>query len=225
MNGGIMKLHGAAALAIAALLFLPLAGLAAQAEAPASPGADAPTPSQPKAEEAPVSPFLPGEQTIGLSAGLQLPAFLLPESGGGVGNLGKLGGSFSFSYQYFVARGLALGGNIGGSYNGTIGGNSMYVVPLGFTTAYWWTKLPFEFSVLGEAGAFLMRYKYTDGSTGMIDPFLKAGGAAYWRATSSWSLGLQTYLWFVPEIHYGSYADLSQFAGLVETSLAVVYHL
>lgn len=213
-----MKPHSAAALAVAALLLLPVALLAADSPDPIASAPE--TPSGPNSVDAPTSPFLPGEQLIGLSAGFHIPVFLAPETGGGVGNL-TLGGSFAFSYQYFVVRGLAIGGNIAGAFNGTIGGKSVFVAPLGVTAAYWWTKLPFEFSVLGEGGAYLMRYN----GSGIVDPFAKAGAAAYWRATASWSLGLQAYLWFVPELHYGSHADLSQYAGFVETSIAAVYHL
>lgn len=218
-----MKPRSAAALVIAALFLLPFAAYAADqappapAEAPSSPADGA---AGPGSSESPVNPFVPGEQLIGLSAGLNIPVFLLPQSGGGVGNLG-LGGSFSFSYQYFVLRGLSLGGNIAGDFNGTIGGSSVFIAPLGFTTSYWWSVLPFEFSALFEAGAYLMRYN----GNGIVDPFAKLGGGAYWRATSSWSLGLQAYLWFVPEIHYGSYTKLSQYAGFVETSITAVYHL
>jgi hypothetical protein len=217
-----MKLYGAAFLAIAALL-LPVTGLVAQSQGDGSAdGAGSPSeaPSIPSAAEDPVNPFLTGEQLIGLSAGFHIPAFLAPVTGGGIGN-SILGGSFSFSYQYFVARGFSVGGNIAGAFNGTIGGNSIFTAPLGATVSYWWTKLPFEFSVLEETGAFLVRYN----GTGMIGPFFKGGGGAYWRATPSWSLGLQAYLWFLPEIHYGKYSSLSQYGGFVETSLAAVYHL
>jgi hypothetical protein len=213
MNGGTMKSASAAALIVAALL-LPVA---IYSESP-SPGPD-PT-LAPATIEEPVNPFLSGEQLIGLSAGFHIPVFLTPVNDQGVDNL-SLGGSFSFSYQYFVARGFSIGGNIAGAFNGTIGGKSVFIAPLGATASYWWTKLPFEFSVLGEAGGFLMRYN----GEGMLDPFLKAGGGAYWRASSSWSLGLQAYLWFVPEIHYGNYSELSQYSGFVETSIAAVYHL
>jgi len=218
-----MKPRSAAALAVAALFLLPVAlfGADSTESSPTDPAAASPgTVDVPGSIDTPASPFLPGEQLLGLSAGFQIPAFLVPETGGGVGNL-TLGGSFAFSYQHFVARSLAIGGNIAGAFNGTIGGKSVFTAPLGVTASYWWTRLPFEFSVLGEAGGYLMRY---DGH-GIIDPFVKAGGAAYWRATPSWSLGLQAYLWFVPEIHYGDYANLSQYGGFVETSIAAVYHL
>jgi hypothetical protein len=62
-------------------------------------------------------------------------------------------------------------------------------------------------------------------SKGMLGPFAKAGGGAYWRITSGWSVGLQAYFWFVPELHFDPYTDLNALAGYVETSLGAVYHL
>jgi hypothetical protein len=221
-----MKPHSAAVLALAALLLLPIAQLSADdttggaAAAPTAPSAPTTPPEGPAMDEAQASPFLPGEQLLGLSAGFHLPAFLEPVNGAGASNL-SLGGSFSFSYQYFALRSFAVGGNIAGAFNGTIGGSTVFVAPLGATASYWWTKLPFEVSVLGEAGAYLMRYN----NNGIIDPFLKAGGGAYWRAAASWSLGLQAYFWFVPELHYGNFGNLNQYGGFIETSIAAIYHL
>jgi hypothetical protein len=211
-----MKLHSAVALA-AALLLLPLAALAAEDQAPAK--ADPPS-SSPEVSDLPVNPFLQGEQTIGLSAGLYIPAFILPKTGGGADNL-DLGGAFSFSYQYFIARGFAIGGNLAGAFNNTIGDNTVFTAPLGLTAAYWWAKSSFEFDVFTELGAYLMRYD----SHGIMDPFAKAGAGTYWRINPSWSLGLQASFWFVPEIHYGDYTSLSQYGGFVETAVSAVYHL
>jgi hypothetical protein len=229
MNGGNMKLHSAAVLA-AALLLLPLAAFAdgapdaqpGDSQQGTAPGnAPVATPSDGSAGESTDSnPFLPGEQSIGLSAGLHIPMFLTPVTNHGVQNI-DLGGSFSFSYQYFLAQGWAVGGNIAASFNSTIGGSSIFTLPLGVTGAYWWAKVPFEFSIGAEAGAYMMR----ENGNGMFGPFAKAGGGAYWRISPSWGVGLQANLWFVPEIHYGAYSSLSQYGGFVETSLAAVYHL
>ena len=107
-----MKPHSAATLVLAALLLLPISPLAADSpggDKNPSPGSGPNIGSDTSDAIGSVNPFLPGEQTIGLAAGLQIPAFLLPSEGGGIGNL-KLGGSFSFSYQYFIARGLGIGG-------------------------------------------------------------------------------------------------------------------
>jgi hypothetical protein len=224
-----MKLQSAAVLA-AALLLLPLAAFAEgdSTAAPSdsqqgAPQADAPNlPTDGTASDIlqPNSPFLPGEQTIGLAAGAFIPVFLSPVTNNGVKNI-DIGGLFSFSYQYFVARGWSVGGDITAALNYTIGGSSLFTLPLGATVSYWWTKLPLEFSVLAEAGVYMMRYN----SEGMFDPFAKAGASAYWRITPSWGVGLQANFWFIPEIHYGDSSSLSQYAGYVETALAAVYHL
>jgi hypothetical protein len=231
MNGGIMKSHGAAVLA-AALLLLPLAAYAADQPSGSSQGdgqqqgpdqTETPgttPPDNAASDNTPINPFLPGEQTIGVAVGAQIPAFLVPVTGGGVGNI-KVGGSFSFGYQYFLARGWAVGGEIAASFNGTIGGASVFMLPLGATAAYWWTKLPFEFSVFAETGVYMMR----ENGEGIFGPFAKAGVGAYWRVSPAWSVGLRPSLWFIPEIHYGDYSSLNQYGGFVEASLTAVYHL
>jgi hypothetical protein len=226
-----MKLLSAAILA-AALILLPHPASTAEAsivrladssqqEPPAGDETEAPSDGTEEADAITSNnPFLPGEQTIGINAGLQIPSFIIPKTGEGASNL-KLGGNFGFTYQYFILRGFALGGNLSASYNSTIGGSSLFIMPLGMTAAFWWSKLPFEFSVFGELGAYMMR----ENGEGMIDPMAKIGAGAYWRISSGWSVGLQPCFWFVPELHYGEYKSLTQYAGFIETSLAAVYHL
>ena len=167
------------------------------------------------------NPFEKGTQTIGISAGLQAPLFTFGGDASTTDDKLKLGGLFAFQYQNFVAPGLALGGTISGAFNGTIGGRSLFIAPLSFRTAYWWSLLPFELCVGVEAGGYLMRLE----GKGMLGPFAKAGGGAYWRSSPSWSLGLQTYYWLVPEIHTGDYADLTRFGNFLEVGLSAVYHL
>jgi hypothetical protein len=220
-----MKSLGAAAL-VAALLLFPLSGLKAEGSIVrlgdvAAPAGDSPAEALPVGDQN--SPFQPGEQTVSFGLGALFPAFILPQTGAGIDNL-YTGGSFSFSYQYFVANGFAIGGNFAGAFNGTKGGLSLFTAPLGFTAAYWWTKLPLEFCVLAEAGGYLMRYS-TSPSKGIIDPFAKAGAGVFWRISPGWSVGVQGNFWFVPELHYGDYADLTQYSGFVETALSAVYHL
>jgi hypothetical protein len=232
MNGGTMKLSSAAIL-VAALIILPLPVLAAdnplvRLDDPSQQASSADevteeTPEDGDAEEEVITsmnPFLPGEQTIGISAGLQIPAFLLPKTGEGASNL-KLGGSFGFSYQYFLYRGFALGGDLSASYNTTISGLSVFILPLGVTASYWWTKLPFEFQIFGEAGVYMMRENHQ----GIIDPMAKFGVGAYWRLSSGWAVGLRPTFWFIPELHYGEYKSLTQYGGFVDAALTAVYHM
>lgn len=228
-----MKPKTAAVLGIAALLALaslPSAFAQSATEgggqtpgaAPAAPESPPQSPADGEvvAEDAlSANPFLRGDQTISLSIGLHIPLFILPDTSDE--RKLDLGGSFSFGYQYFVARGLALGGTIAGAFNSTIGDRSLFVAPLSFRTAYWWSFMPFEFDVAAEVGGYISRLS----GNGMLGPFAKVGGGAYWRGASSWSVGLQSYLWIVPEIHVGDYADLTQTAGFVEVAVTAVYHL
>jgi hypothetical protein len=224
-----MKLSSAAILS-AALILLPFPALAVektivqlddtQQEAPA--GGDSSAPSTEVGSDDAISnnPFLPGEQTIGIAIGLQIPSFILPKTGKGASNI-DLGGSFAFSYQYFVYRGFAIGGDIAVSYNATIGGSSVFILPLGMTAGYWWTKLPFEFAIMSGGGVYMMR----ENQEGIFDPFAKAGVGVYWRISSGWSIGIQPSFWFIPEIHYGKYSSLTQYGGFIDASLSAVYHL
>jgi|GEM_PF-268507 len=224
-----MKLSGVAVLAAAALFLLPLPALAADkpslrlADAPGqeapSDGGDNSAPDD-SASDSSDNPFLPGEQLLGVSAGLQIPWFILPKTGEGAANL-KLGGNFGFQYQYFLSPGFSVGGDLAASYNATIGGLSLFILPLCASASYWWTKLPFEFTVFGEAGVYMMRENHE----GIIDPMAKAGVGAYWRLSSGWSVGLKPTFWLIPEIHYGNYKSLTQTGGFIETSLSAVYHL
>jgi hypothetical protein len=225
-----MKLSSAAILA-ATLILLPLPLLAldgptalfddAQQENPSDNSPDQPSNAIGSEQETTnANPYLPGEQLLGLNIGLQIPSFILPKTGGGASNL-SLGGNFSFDYQYFISRGFSLGGDIAASYNSTIGGLSVFILPLGMTASYWWSKLPFEFTVFGEGGIYMMR----ENAEGIFDPFARAGIGAYWRVSSGWSVGVQPSFWFIPEIHYGNWSNLTQFGGFIDTALSAVYHL
>jgi len=173
------------------------------------------------AEAEAVNPFEKGSQTIGLSADFQVPLFTFGGDASTTKTNLKLGGTFSFQYQNFVARGLAIGGTVSGAFNGSIAGRSLFIAPLSFRTAYWWALVPFEFCVGAEAGLYLLRF---DGN-GTFGPFAKAGGAAYWKASPQWSLGLEAYYWLVPEIHTGDYASLTRVGNFLQTGISAVYHL
>jgi hypothetical protein len=167
------------------------------------------------------TPFTVGSQLISIAVAGQTPLFTFGGDASTTTANMYLGGSFTFGYQYFVARSLSIGGALSGSYNLSIGSLDLFILPLTFKTAYWWSLLPFEFSVSAEVGGYMMRF---DGN-GMLGPIAKAGGGAYYRVSSGWSLGFEANYWFVPEIHTGTYENLTRFGNFLETGLTAVYHL
>ena len=63
-------------------------------------------------------------------------------------------------------------------------------------------------------------WRYVEGAHGIYQGFSAQG-----YNDSSWSLGLRPSFWFVPEIHYGDSANLSQYAGIAEAAIMAIYHL
>jgi hypothetical protein len=165
--------------------------------------------------------FETGDQTINLAIGTQIPLFVFGGDATSMTANFYTGASFSLSYQYYILHGLAVGATVSGSYNQTVGGRSLFVAPLSLRTAYWWSLDPFEFCVAVEAGGYISIVN----PAGMIGPFAKAGGGVYWRVSNSWSIGVQPYYWFIPEIHTSSYANLTRFGNVLEVSAAAYYHL
>lgn len=162
-----------------------------------------------------------GDQTLSLTTGFQIPLFIFPDTSDLPGAKLLLGGSFAFTYQYFLTSHLAIGGTLNGAFNSTIGGRSLFIAPLSFRTAYWWTKGPLEAGLGLEVGGYLMRLD----SYGMLGPFAKFGPALSWRITQGWSIGTQAYYWFVPEIHSGTETSKTRYGNFLEFAVAAVYHL
>jgi hypothetical protein len=165
--------------------------------------------------------FEKGNQTISLSAGVHVPLFISDTSFNVTEPHLYTGALFSFTYQDFIAPGLAIGGTLSGAFEQSIAASSFFIAPLSFRCAYWWNLGPFDADLAAEAGAYIMRYT----SNNAYGPFFKLGGGASWRISNSWSIGLEPYYWLVPEIHTGSSASLTRFGNFLEVSLSASYHL
>ncbi|MGO8694244.1 MAG: TP0733 family outer membrane beta-barrel protein [Rectinemataceae bacterium] len=173
------------------------------------------------------APYGRGDQTLSLAAGVTVPLLLsvpAQSSSTSAANL-YTGGLFSFSYQYFLSHGLAIGGTIDGAFNGVIDGSTLFVAPLSFRTAYWWSLGAFELCTAVEFGAYLLDLDYSGTSNVAVDPFGKAGGGVYWRVSRGWSVGLQSYFWFLPEIKTNGDTTKDGYVGFLEVAIAAFYHL
>lgn len=162
-----------------------------------------------------------GSQIIALNIGMGIPLFILPEDPLATESrpLG-LGASFSLSYQYFVANRFTIGGSLTGAFSGTVGGRTLFVAPIAFKMGYWWGRKTLEYNVGLDLGMSFLRLS----GNGMITPFAKLGGGLFASVSESWSLGGQVYWWFIPEIHTGSYSDLTRYGNFLEISVGALYH-
>ena len=162
-----------------------------------------------------------GSQLIEINVGAGIPLFIVPASPTpGDPNPLDIGASLNIGYQYFIGNNFTIGGALCGAYNGTIGGRNLFMAPLSFRTGYWFGKGSIEASVGGDVGFVIMRLS----GNGVISPFAKAGGGAYFQVTDAWSLGGQVYWWLIPEIHFGTEAAYTRYGNFLELSLGAVYH-
>ncbi len=162
-----------------------------------------------------------GSQMISLSTGGGIPLFILPADSSAAEPypLG-VGASFSLNYDYFLANRFALGGSLTGAFNTTVGGRTLFLAPLALRLGYWWGRSPVEFRAGADLGFCILRLS----GNGVITPFAKAGAGAFVQVTEAWSVGGQTYWWFIPELHTGSYSSLNRFANILEISIGALYH-
>jgi len=162
-----------------------------------------------------------GSQTIALSVGGNIPLFILPVDAEATetSTLG-VGASFGLQYQYFIANHISLGGSLFGSFATTLAGESLFIAPISAHVGYWWDAAPMEYTAGMDLGMTVMRLS----GDGMLTPFAKLGGGAFYKIDNSWYIGAEGYLWFIPEIHTGSYSSLTRYGAFVEISASAVYH-
>jgi hypothetical protein len=159
-----------------------------------------------------------GDQTFSITLGTIKPLFYLDADGEKLDNKSKLGGAGSLSYSYFFTPHFALGGEFGGMFSGTVGGNMLYIMPFGLRATYQYVAGQFEFPFSVMVGGATQSYLGTD-YFGLI---VKPGAGAYWRATPDWSFGLNTIWWWVPE--WTSDRNTTVFGNFLELTLTARYH-
>jgi hypothetical protein len=162
-----------------------------------------------------------GSQAILLAVGVNVPLFILPADAQATQNntLG-VGAAFGLQYQYFLFDHVSLGGSLFGSFATTLAGQSLFVAPISAHAAYWWGGAPMEYTAGLDLGMTVMRLS----GDGMLTPFAKLGAGAYYKLDSSWSLGGQANVWFIPELHVGDYSNLTRYGAFLDVSVSAVYH-
>jgi len=140
--------------------------------------------------------YMKGDQAFIISLGTVFPGLFI--------NNGELidpnfnppvGGTGSLSYNYYLSSKYFIGGEIGGMFIHTLRKNTLFIVPLGLRAGTQYIYNRFEFPLTLTMG--MTWHKYLD--FGYYGFFMKAGGAALFRATSDWSFGLNTDLGWFPQ--------------------------
>jgi hypothetical protein len=165
-----------------------------------------------------------GDKTFTMAIGALFPALFLNNNWESyatsypVGNI-NIGGTGSLSFNYFLSPYLFLGGEIQGMFAGTLGGNMIYIVPMGAKIGWQFIAGRFEFPLSFMVGIAPQSY---GGNAGYFGLFLKPQGAVFWRFNFEWSFGLNAGWWFVPQWPAAG-PEYNRYGNFVELTLAARY--
>jgi len=97
-----------------------------------------------------------------------------------------LGGTGYLSYNYYQNSNIFTGGELGVIFLPTLGGNTVFIIPLGLNFGTHFIKGRFEFPIHFTLGMSWHNYL----NLGYYGLYAKAGGSAYFRVNNDWSFGL-----------------------------------
>jgi hypothetical protein len=138
-----------------------------------------------------------GDQTVNISIGAIFPTLFVGADGVLENNFKpNIGGGGAIGYTYFLSPHWYLGGEVGWVFAFTLGENLFSLAPFGIRFGYQFIAWRFEFPVgimIGGAGQkYLNDYDYL----GLI---VKPTAAVFFRATPSFSFGINAEWWWVPQ--------------------------
>jgi hypothetical protein len=199
---------------IAALLLITLSfSLAAQSGDPAE------IPAEPDWFEEDLDIYAKGDKIFSMSLGIIFPTLFLDNHGSRYEGNVKIGGTGSLAFFYYLSSHWFIGGEIQGMFAPTFGGNMIYIIPMGVRGGYQFVVGRFEFPLTFMVG--MAPITYID--TNYLGLFLKPEVSAYWRLNDSWSFGLNTGWWFVPQWPK-DLPEYNRYANFLELTLSARYH-
>lgn len=107
-----------------------------------------------------------------------------------------VGGAVSLGYYRFITKNIALGGDVIVGYNVTIGEKSLITAPITFGICYQPYVGKFEFPLMANIG---IATSSCNGMTYFPSFAVKTAGGAYYRFTESWSAGISTDFYWIPQ--------------------------
>jgi len=160
-----------------------------------------------------------GDQTFNISLGTISPTIFLNNGKRIDSNLDPpVGGAGNLSYNYFFNSHIYLGGEVGASFNSTLGKNMLYCIFLGAKTGYQFYYWRLEFPVNLSIGMVWQRFL----NLRYYGLYMKLGGSAYFRFNSDWSFGLSSNWYWLPQWTDDPKKDVD--GNMIDIQLTARYH-
>ena len=156
-----------------------------------------------------------GDRPLYISLGLVFPTVFI----GAPAYMGlSVGGAGILSYDYFLTPNVFLGGEIGGMFSFSRSGHSLFIIPFGARIGYQFVfrriEIPLTLMV-GLAPQLYLNQNY-------FGPIVKAGGSVFYRYNSSWSFGINTSWWLIPQWSTGP--NPAVYGNFLELTISARHH-
>jgi len=163
--------------------------------------------------------YVAGDQVFTMSLGVGFPALFLRNGSVIDPQISPpVGGSGSLAFNFYLNPLLYVGGEIGLMFYPTIGGDTLFLIPLGVRIGtqfiVWRFEFPISFSI-GVNWHSLLNDIY-------FGMYAKIGGAAFFRFNNEWAFGLSAnWSWF-PEWTKDRSKSVDGF--IVDLTISARYH-
>lgn len=137
-----------------------------------------------------------GDKTFIITLGVVFP-MIFSNNGKVIDNkiTPPIGGTGSLSLNYYLTKNIFIGVEASGMFFGTLGGNTLFIIPIGARAGYQFNVWRLEFPLNITLGMVWHRYL----NSGYYGIYFKGGGSVYFRATQAWSFGLNVDWYWLPE--------------------------
>jgi hypothetical protein len=160
-----------------------------------------------------------GDQTFIISLGTIFPT-IFRNNGNTIDHklTPPVGGTGSLAYNYYFFKQFFAGAEVGGMFIGTLGSNTLFIIPIGIRGGFQFGYNRFEFPVTAVFGMVFHRYL----NMGNFSLYVKGGAAAFYRVTNNWSFGINADWFWFPQ--WTEEKDKNVYGNMIDLTLSARYH-
>jgi hypothetical protein len=138
-----------------------------------------------------------GDQTFNITLGVIFPTIFNDSDGESFRSkfTPPVGGTGSLAYNYYFTSSIFIGAEAGMIFIHTLGGNTLFTIPLGVRGGYQFNIWRLEFPLALTFG--MVWHRLLDAA--YYGLYIKGGGSVFYRASYTWSFGLNTNWYWFPQ--------------------------
>jgi hypothetical protein len=159
-----------------------------------------------------------GDQIFTISLGVTFPVIFVQNGEAITHNFFPVGSTGNLAYNYFLDSHFNIGAEIGGLFNYTLAGNTVFIIPIGLRLGYQFVFRRFEFPLTATIGFVPQRYL----NFNYLGFFMKGGASVFFRFSPDWSFGLNAVWSWYPE--WTKERDKDVHGNMVDVTLSARYH-